>query len=240
MISATFLYIPECEKENMEKGLTEVCGLPAPTWLPFEFDYFPVKQLVYLYQGYSIFSVYQSAGFISFCMMEALEHLVLRFEHVSDTFVEVFSESNRIIRRQKFLKAVRYHQAVIGMGTLLNECFSPCMMVHISLTGPFLGVCGYTFLTRIPLDSSALLVGWMISTYIVCLGGQRLMEASMSVGTIMERINWYDVETSLQKDLILVMSRSRKPVHLRAGPFGPITYATIVMITDCLAGVKLF
>ncbi|CAG9830052.1 unnamed protein product [Diabrotica balteata] len=163
-------------------------------------------------------------------MMETLEHLVLRFEHVGDTFVEAFSESNKTIRRQKFFNAVRYHQAVIGMGTLLNECFSPCMMVHISLTGPFLGVCGYTFLTRIPLDSSALLVGWIVSTYIVCLGGQRLMEASMSVGTIMERINWYDVETNLQKDLILVMSRSRKPMYLRAGPFGPITYATIVMI----------
>ncbi|XP_056638976.1 odorant receptor 4-like [Diorhabda sublineata] len=200
------------------------------TWLPFKFDNFPVKQIVYLYECYAVLVVYQTAGFVSFTILALCEHLVLRFEHVEDELVIALNEKDRVIRRQKFYKAIQYHQAVIEIGALLNKCFSPCMMVHISLTGPFIGVIGYTFLTHIPLDSTALLIGWLISTYIVCYGGQRLMEASISVGNIMHRIHWYDLETDIQKDLILIIIRSRFPIYLTAGPFGPITYSTIVTI----------
>nr|APC94313.1 odorant receptor 19 [Pyrrhalta aenescens] len=230
MLLPAFLYIPQCKQENLEKGLQEVCGLPIPTWLPFRFDYFPVKQIVYLYECYSAFVVYQTAGMLSYTMFASCEHLILRLEHVKHQLVDALNEKDVVIRRQKFNKAVQYHQAVIEMGTLLNKCFSPCMMVHISLTGPFIGVVGYTFLTNIPLDSTALLVGWLVSTYIVCYGGQRLMEASISVGNIMNRIHWYDLETDLQRDLILIIIRSRRPIFLTAGPFGPITYSTVVTI----------
>ncbi|CAH1115034.1 unnamed protein product [Psylliodes chrysocephalus] len=230
MVISSLFYIPQCKENNIVKNQKEVCGLPALTWLPFNFDVVPFKQIVYLYQVYSVLIVYQTAGLLSFFMFATLEHLVLRFNHVGDMFVETLSEKNPVIRRQKFIVAVKYHQAVIEMGNLVNRCFSPCMMVHISLTGPFIGVAAYTFLTKIPLDTTALMIGWMISTFTVCQGGQRLMEASLNIGNIMYKVDWYNLEADLQKDLLLVIIRSRKPVYLRAGPFGPITYSTISTI----------
>lgn len=54
-----------------------------------------------------------------------------------------------------------------------------------------------------------------------------LIFQSLNIGNIMYKVDWYNLEADLQKDLLLVIIRSRKPVYLRAGPFGPITYSTI-------------
>nr|XP_023030161.1 odorant receptor 4-like isoform X1 [Leptinotarsa decemlineata] len=230
MTTSTLLTVDECKAENIMKNTNEVCGLVGSTWLPFEFDYFPLKTIVYGYQVYSSFVVYHTAGVLSYTMMETVEHLIIRFEHVGDTFVEALAEEDPSVRREKFYLAVQYHKTVIQMGNLMNSCFGPCMMVHISLTGPVLGVAGYRFLTEIPLDSTSLFFGWMFSTFIVCRGGQRLLEASMSVGNAIYTVEWYNLENDLQKDLRVVMMRCQKPMYLRAGPFGPMTYSTIVAI----------
>nr|ALR72562.1 odorant receptor OR17 [Colaphellus bowringi] len=230
MTTSTLLTIGTCEEENLENNINDICGLVGPTWLPFEFDYFPLKQIVYGYQVYCSFVIFQLAGHLSYTLMESVEHLIIRFEHVGHTFVEALNEKNSYTRREKFYVAIQYHNDVIQMGKLLNSCFAPSLIVHISLTGPVLGVAGYRFLTEIPLDSTCLFFGWMFSTFIVCRGGQRLSEASLAVGDVIYRVNWYNLETDLQRDLKMVMLRSRKPVYLRAGPFGPMTYSTIVTI----------
>ncbi|CAH1155990.1 unnamed protein product [Phaedon cochleariae] len=132
--------------------------------------------------------------------METIEHLVVRFEHVGDVFVAAAAEKNPLLRREKIHAAIRYHKAVIEMGKLLNKCFSPCMVVHISLTGPVLGVAGFRFLT------------------------------STSVSDVIYSMDWYNLEKDLQRDLMIVMMRCQKPVLVRAGPFGTMRYSTIVTI----------
>ncbi|KAG5883721.1 hypothetical protein JTB14_024222 [Gonioctena quinquepunctata] len=227
---STLFTIHKCEEENLDRNTSEICGLVYPTWLPFEFDYFPLKQIVYGYQAYSCSVIYQTAGVLSYTMMETVEHLIIRFEHVGDTFVDALSGENSAEIRAKFSVAIQYHKDVIKMAELLNRCFSPCMIVHISLTGPVLGVVGYRFVTEIPLDATCLFFGWMFSTFIVCRAGQRLSEASVDVGNVIYSVEWYDLDIDLQMDLKMVIMRSQKPLFLKAGPFGPMTYATIVAI----------
>uniref|UniRef100_A0A310SA13 Odorant receptor n=1 Tax=Chrysomela lapponica TaxID=153811 RepID=A0A310SA13_CHRLA len=230
MTTSTLLTIGKCEQENISRNISEVCGLVAATWLPFDYNYFPLKQFVYGYQLYSYFLIFQCAGLLSYTLMETIEHLIVRFEHVADVFVMAVAEKDPQLRRKKFNAAVKYHKAVIEMGELLNTCFSPGMVVHISLTGPVLGVAGYRFLTEIPLDSTCLFIGWMISTSVVCSGGQRLSDASTALGHVIYSVEWYNLETDLQRDLGIVMMRCQKPVMVSAGPFGTMTYATMMVI----------
>ncbi|VEN62902.1 unnamed protein product [Callosobruchus maculatus] len=117
------------------------------------------------------------------------------------------------------------------MAKLLDKCFSPCMMIHISCTAPVLGVCEYGLISGgLKLDSMFLFAGWASATYLVCNGGQRLTDVSRNVGTFVNDVDWYQLEAELQRDLTLVLRRCMKPSQLKAGAFGGMSYSTIQAI----------
>lgn len=60
---------------------------------------------------------------------------------------------------------------------------------------------------------------------------------STTLGDILYQTEWYNLEAPLQRDLILVMLRANRPIVLRAGPFGSMSYETIVMV--CYQGIHL-
>nr|CAH7718900.1 unnamed protein product [Callosobruchus chinensis] len=72
-----------------------------------------------------------------------------------------------------------------------------------------------------------LFVGWASATYLVCNGGQRLADVSKNVGTFVNDIDWYQLETQLQRDLTLVLRRCMRASQLKAGAFGGMSYGTI-------------
>lgn len=53
---------------------------------------------------------------------------------------------------------------------------------------------------------------------------------SESLSAVWYETDWYKFEKELQRDLMLVMLRARHPIFLAAGPFGNMSYATIVLV----------
>ncbi|KAJ8952134.1 hypothetical protein NQ318_018470 [Aromia moschata] len=86
-----FLETQACEAKNIEKGIKDVCGLAIKIWVPFDIDYFPVKQVIFLiqtYSGYFSYATSSTISFISFSVMESMQHVVFRLTHVKMVFVE--------------------------------------------------------------------------------------------------------------------------------------------------------
>lgn len=48
--SSNAILISECKEENERRGIEEICGMAARLWLPFNYDYFPLKQIIYVYE----------------------------------------------------------------------------------------------------------------------------------------------------------------------------------------------
>lgn len=44
------IQINKCRKENEKRGIDEICGMTGRMWLPFNYDYFPLKQIIFAYQ----------------------------------------------------------------------------------------------------------------------------------------------------------------------------------------------
>mgnify|MGYP005984030745 FL=1 len=97
----------------------EVCGLVAPIWLPFDYDYFPVKQVIYLWQCYCCVVTYGAAGMISMAMLETMEHLVVRIQHLKMLLVEVVEEKNPFVRQELLARWVEYHVFIFGYDLFL-------------------------------------------------------------------------------------------------------------------------
>lgn len=50
MSCSNIILISRCKEENMKRNIHEVCGMLGSMWLPFDYDFFPVKQLLFAYQ----------------------------------------------------------------------------------------------------------------------------------------------------------------------------------------------
>lgn len=102
-----------CLADKVRKGTHEICGLALNLWLPFEFDYFPMKQIICCYQIYSVFFSYVLSSTISFSIMESMEHVIFRLDYVKQLFAEAIRQDDDDIRKNIFKHSIEYHSFVI-------------------------------------------------------------------------------------------------------------------------------
>nr|UTN00944.1 odorant receptor [Semanotus bifasciatus] len=218
----------QCRRDNLEYEYKEICGLITNTWLPFEIDYFPVKEIYLCLQCFSIYYVYMLSGSITFMVMESVVHIGIRLDHVRQLFVDALNDTNMEDRRKKFNFAVRYHSRVLELEHGLNTCFSNAMFSHMVLTASIIGCTGFGVMQSGSPNALAVCIGWLNGMSFVCLSGQHLTNKSLEVGLAVYDTKWYDIEPALQRDLSIVLMRCQKAMILRAAGFGVMNHATIL------------
>lgn len=68
----------------------------------------------YIYfQLYVTLLVYHFGGIISYAIFESVEHLNLRFQHISERLKEILQIENPLERRKQFNEVVKYHYTLI-------------------------------------------------------------------------------------------------------------------------------
>ncbi|KAJ8938375.1 hypothetical protein NQ318_022873 [Aromia moschata] len=118
----------ECRRDNQEYGYKEVCGLIANTWLPFDIDYFPAKQIYLGLQFFGIYYMYMLSANLPYVVLESVIHIAIRLDHVKERFIEALNEPNPEERRKKFNFTVEYHSRVLNYPI---KCVSgTCEMNH--------------------------------------------------------------------------------------------------------------
>ncbi|CAH0560020.1 unnamed protein product [Brassicogethes aeneus] len=90
------------------------------------------------------------------------------------------------------------------------------------------GLMVYLSISKFTFDIIGIFMGYFSSMALVSVGGQRIQEKSVSVSTAVYNTSWYSLDVKIQRMLILVMVRSRKPLNVRAGPFGIMNYPLIL------------
>jgi hypothetical protein len=118
-----------CEKQNQDREFKEICGLLATTWMPFNIDVFPTKQIFFLWQSYTIVFTMKGAALISFAMMETIEY------------------SSRSAIHCDYLLC-------FSIGKTIDKYYTRCLFIHVLLTGALFGCIGYRFMEVNPKDRS--------------------------------------------------------------------------------------
>ena len=109
-----FLKLKSCERENLTRKFKEICGLVVTTWVPFDINVFPLKQILYVWQVYTLLFTLKGAALISFSIMESMEHLVVRIQHLKVMLLETAETENAKLREARLLKCVEYHNDIFG------------------------------------------------------------------------------------------------------------------------------
>lgn len=98
------LQYQDCIDHNIKYNRTNICGFTSYTWLPYDIDYFPLKQL-YGMMSYSMTSV---CGISSVsCVILLFDHsqaIVCRVDHLIDMIcyineVDIVTKQREIIKR---------------------------------------------------------------------------------------------------------------------------------------------
>ncbi|XP_068897419.1 odorant receptor 4-like isoform X3 [Tenebrio molitor] len=219
-----------CEKLNQEREFKEICGLLATTWMPFNIDVFPIKQIFFLLQLYTVVFTMKGAAVISFAIMETIEHLVLRIKHLKLMLNEAVSTEDVTTRQQRFAKCIEYHINIFDIGKRIDEHYTMCLFLHVLLTGALFGCIGYRSMETFSLDSLAIFFAWLMSLCIVCVSGQHLIDEAFSVADTAYNSEWYRRDVSFQKSIQIVMMRSQNPIVVHAGPFTYVSHVTILTV----------
>lgn len=113
MLSPYFGY-KFCKKYNREHNIDEVCGM-IPVWVPFELDYFPMREIFLAVETFSAGHLYIPFAIMVFTMFESIEYIILRFKHLKILLEEALGENiEENVRSELFAKAVRYHDVIMG------------------------------------------------------------------------------------------------------------------------------
>ncbi|KAJ3642133.1 hypothetical protein Zmor_024942 [Zophobas morio] len=227
-----FLKLKSCERENLTRKFKEICGLVVTTWVPFDINVFPLKQILYVWQVYTLLFTLKGAALISFSIMESMEHLVVRIQHLKVMLLETAETENAKLREARLLKCVEYHNDIFGVGQEMDKNFASCLFLHVLFSGALFGCIGYKVMevASFSLLSSSLFFGWVLSLIIVSASGQHVMDEGFSVGDTAYNSKWYDRNPSFQKNIVLIITRAQRPILIHAGPFSYLSHVMVLTI----------
>ena len=154
-----FIKLKSCERENLKRKFKEICGLVVATWAPFDISVFPFKQILYVWQVYTLMFTLKGAALISFSIMESMEHLVVRIQHLKTMLLETVETEDAKLRVERLLKCVEYHNDIFGywfkivvverfsfdfrVGQEMDKNFANCLFLHVLFSGALFGCIGY-------------------------------------------------------------------------------------------------
>nr|ALR72578.1 odorant receptor OR35 [Colaphellus bowringi] len=234
LFSSNIFKSKTCRLENELYNLKEVCGLFTYTWMPFNIDYTPVREIYLTIQLLGNHHIYMLAGLVAWQVFETIQHIIIRIRHVKHLFVEALQEGDVKVRRKKFNFAVRYHNAVLSaffsLEDKLNAAFGIFMVTHMVLTAAVIGTGIYCLFRRRSLSSFLVCMGWFWGLFMDCFSGQRLQDESLELAVALYDSPWYEMDKEFIKDIMFVLSRCQIPMKLRAYAFGVIDRAMFLAV----------
>ncbi|GLV44631.1 Odorant receptor 67c [Carabus blaptoides fortunei] len=196
------------------------CGLITRFRLPFDYQdswFLYVAVIVQLYA----------------CLMATMITLTTTMFLVA-LLMQVITQMQKLRRLLKENKpireCIRYHNMIIEYASHVTQAFSSMMLMHITLTSFEISVLGFEVLmVNSRTDSLRFgmhLLGWLVLLFIICSYGQKLIDESTGIGLDAYETNWFDNSVSVQKDLMLMILRSQKPLTLSAASLGVMSLET--------------
>lgn len=102
----------QCKERNEKYGRDEVCGFIAPLWLPFNYNYTPIYEILMIVQ--LMFGLNAAAVLmISFMIFVIVQHICCKIKHLKGSVAEIFSSQDPAIQRKRLINVIRYHQYII-------------------------------------------------------------------------------------------------------------------------------
>ncbi|XP_022904516.1 odorant receptor 85c-like [Onthophagus taurus] len=234
-VIAPTLHVETCEatKPRYMKEAGIPCGVIVRIRLPYRYDKSPMFEIYVIHQ-------FLTAAMSSLVIVNSTILICGLLRHVELQFKKLFSyimlistvKTSKLSETVKF--CVEYHHEIIKFVENINLSFGSQLVVHVTLTSLVISILGFEILMEDDLFESVRygmhLSGWLLLLFTICHFGQNLMDESTSLAIAAYNTPWYNSPVSIQKDILLILIRSQKPLTLNAMNLGDLSRATFLKV----------
>ncbi|XP_018579026.2 odorant receptor 13a-like [Anoplophora glabripennis] len=219
-----------CKRMNEEHGLSETCGMFTPIVLPFDGSNVYIRSIIFGIQMLLGMFTLPSTALISFLLYEGVETLILHITQLKKSFIEVFDVASNAERKKRLRFCVYYHINILSLCqrlSTLGKYTSGFLCMACALV---FGCIGNLILKSKPIAGISYLLEYVFALFLLCHGGQRLLDETLSVADVIYDTKWYDGDVQIMRDIRFILARSQIPVMIGALPLGCMNYALFLMI----------
>ncbi|XP_049825805.1 odorant receptor 4-like [Aethina tumida] len=218
-----------CEIYKQAENLTYSCGCFVPTIFPFNINVFPVYQLLFLFEYISSFHILIGGAYIMLLAYEIVLYIGSRMNHLCLILESIPNEGDENVQKQTMKHCIRYHQQINRTINELTGLYKKVFAIHAIFTAVVFAL--QAKLASENVSSRIHIACWLIAIFLMCHSGQELTHIGETLGEkIMYMCKWYKLNTSLQKDLMLMLLHTQKPVIFPAGYFATLNYNLFITI----------
>nr|XP_022920441.1 putative odorant receptor 92a [Onthophagus taurus] len=221
--SFPLINIRSCIHYKKINNSTILCGFATNMKFPYDID---VGWLYYLHLFIQFYcgTTVTAKGVLFFGIVVGTQELIiLQFSHLISKLKNVYCDNDFFNQKERLRHCIMYHIRIINLSDELNNSIAlltmPCLVTYNIIIGTSLLV-----VLNVPTPFSFMnTVGWIVSLFIGCISGERIIRASTAVGGVAYDLKWY-ADVRLRKDLQLMILRSQKPVRLQCGELGELSF----------------
>ncbi|XP_076266128.1 uncharacterized protein LOC143199890 [Rhynchophorus ferrugineus] len=220
-----------CERNNIEKGIEDMCGVILPFWWPSPLT--PMQTiLISTIQTIAALIYVPVMAIIIVLPTELVEIIHLRVKHFCELLTNVFDERFSELEEAKRLKyCTQYHIELLEIGMEASENIS-ILMAHVVFIASVVSASTiYSYILN-PYQYVYLFItlAWIIGITLSCRSGQVLQETYSDILDAAYLSKWHQTSISNKKILLFLMMRTSKTISVKALPCGVFSYALLVNI----------
>ncbi|XP_060825152.1 uncharacterized protein LOC132912060 [Bombus pascuorum] len=162
-------------------------------------------------------------------------HLCGQVEILKLDFNRLGNENERTM--EHFIVLIKRHIYLLNLAKMLNETISSILVVQLFASCILICTTGFQFILDLSVGNIVMAIKTFIvlSTLLVQLFaysyvGEYLKLQMEGVGDSVYFCSWYDIPTSMAKDIIYIIMKSQDPVSLKAGKFFIVNMETYMSI----------
>jgi odorant receptor len=150
-----------------------------------------------------------------------------KFEELKEDFVNAGSLLGQE-QHSKLKELIKRHQTLIESVGKTEQLISAIMLCSFMQSSFLICFCGFQVLTAEDFGQLSnflsFLIAVLIQKFLICNGGQRLINSSQGIADAVYQTNWIEIkDLSIRKDLQLVMVQAQKGSRVTAGKFMTIS-----------------
>ncbi|XP_003403027.1 odorant receptor 13a-like [Bombus terrestris] len=162
-------------------------------------------------------------------------HLCGQVEILKLEFSKLGNENERTMER--FVVLIKRHVYLLNLAKMLNETISTILAVQLFSSCVLICITGFQLILDLSVGNIVMTIkefiilnAMLVQLFAYSYVGEYLKLQMEGVGDSLYFCSWYDIPTSITKDIIYVIMRSQDPVFLKAGRFFIVNMETYMSI----------
>nr|QEE82749.1 odorant receptor 31 [Conogethes pinicolalis] len=213
---------------------------------PYDTSKSPAYELTYIHQIVAVSlgaTVNVSLDFLVTSLMAQcncrLRLLALRLRTLGEDFVVndqmLFSIHQVQVVTDRLYRCIERHQSVLETAARLQKAYSASILVQVTVSMVIICVTAYqlAFATQDLVRFVSMLAYFACMTlqlFLYCYQGNQLSEESIQVAEAAYEMPWYRCTSSFRRDLLMLMTRSRRVSKITAAGFTTLSLSAFMAI----------